>query len=664
MLKKMWIVLLALSMMLCAAACAEGVEFTLAGEGTPESPYLIATEDELAQLAAVMNDEDVYNDYNDCNYLLTADIVLNDASGFADWASNPPANVWTPIGYYHSFHGVFDGNGYTISGLYIDQPISQIEYDGYSRLMDTFGLFGNVEGEVKNLTIKNAYVYPKDVELDKGELLEVGILAGSSSGVIRNCHTEGVVIGEGGFCGGIAGYSAEVVDCSFKGELIEKAGGAVHFIGGIAGSGSNISGCSASAQIVCEEDEAKPVSHATIGGIVGICSAFGTEDVIENCAFDGEIVSGNYAGGIVGNASARSSMNIGGKTIIRSCTNSGSVTAAEDAGGIVGLVLDPDDQSEVQVDGCINRGEVKSLDTETCAAGGIVGHIDTRQAGPVVVANCINEAELRAHMPGGIVGRIMQSSGSVRIEKCINRGAIYGEGSYAAGILCHIQQWGGNWSITIDQCINEGDINTSHNAGGIVCFAFSTYDENCAMTISDCANRGNLRSAGTNNYMGGILGVDALARVPVNITGCTNEGDLEYTSDVLVDAETLSGALVTLSRTSGGIVGYVGTAPYFTINSGERSLNNIGVEDAYLNISECTSTGSFIHKEAALAADVEGELLEKWKLSGVDNVLNHFIALEGGVVGAITDQEAYSVSITDCRFENIEQAYDDWNLPH
>lgn len=186
MLKKMWIVLLALSLTLCVAACAEGVEFTLAGEGTPESPYLIATADELAQLAAVMNDEDVYIDYNDCNYLLTADIVLNDVSGFADWATNPPANVWTPIGYYHSFHGVFDGNGYTISGLYIDQPITQIEYDGYSRLIDTFGLFGNVAGEVKNLTIKNAYVYPKDVELDKGESLEVGILAGSSSGVIRN----------------------------------------------------------------------------------------------------------------------------------------------------------------------------------------------------------------------------------------------------------------------------------------------------------------------------------------------------------------------------------------------------------------------------------------------------------------------------------------------
>lgn len=663
MLKKIWIALVALCLTLCATACAEGIEFTLAGEGTPESPYLIGMADELAQFAAVMNDEEACYDYHNCHVRLTADIVLNDVSGFADWASNPPANVWTPIGYYHSFKGVFDGNGHTISGLYIDQPITEIKYDGYSRLMDTFGLFGTVGGEIKDLTIKNAYVYPKDVKIDKGESLKVGILAGSSSGVIRNCHTEGVVIGEGGSCGGIAGSGSAVIDCSFQGEIIEKAGSIVSDIGGIAGSGSNISGCSVSAQLRCEGAEDQLVPHANIGGIVGFCSAFGTEDVIENCTFDGEIVSGDHAGGIVGSASAAAFQDAVGKTIIRSCTNNGSIAAAKDAGGIVGIVSGPSRLSEVQVDGCINRGMVKSLGDEIYAVGGIVGYIDTCYEGLVVTSNCINEAELRDHMPGGIVGRLMQQKGHVRIEKCTNRGAIYGEGAYAAGILCHIQQWGGDWKIEIDQCVNEGDIYASDNAGGIVCFAFSTYDENCSMTISDCVNRGNLRSEGINNYMGGILGVDALARVPVSITGCTNEGDLEYTSEVLVDAETLSSALITLSRTSGGIVGYVGTAPYLSVNSGERTLNNIGVEEAYLNIIGCSSTGNFIHKEAALAADVDEELLEKWEKSGVDNALNYFVALEGGIVGTIADEEAYSVSIENCHFENVERAYDDWNLP-
>ena len=443
--KKIWTILLLLCFALCVETCAEGFEFTLAGEGTAENPYLIASAEDLMQFASVMNDEKQYIDYYDCHLRLAADIVLNDCSDFDGWSENPPENVWTPIGYYHGFKGVFDGNGHTVSGLYIDQPITEIEYDGYSQVMDKFGLFGTVGGEVKNLTIQNAFVCPKDVRLDKGESLNVGILAGSSSGVIRNCRVEGVVICEGGDCGGIVGSGSEIIDCSFQGKIIEKAGGKVNHIGGIAGSGSNIRGCTVSAQIICEEMEDKRNPHATIGGIAGICQAFGRDDVIEDCTFDGEIMSGDYAGGIVGLAGAGSFQDVGGKTIIRNCTNNGSITAMEDAGGIVG---------------------------------------------------------------------------------------------------------------------------------------------------------------------------------------------------------------------------YVGTAPYFTLNSGERTLDNINVEDAYLSITNCASTGRFIHKDARFADDVSENLLEKWRLSGVQNPLNYFIALEGGILGTISDQEAYSVSIADCRFENIERAYDDWNLPH
>ena len=531
--------------------------------------------------------------------------------------------------------------------------------------MDKFGLFGKVDGEIKNLTVENAYVHPKHAEVE-GASISAGIVAGSSSGIIRGCTVEGIVICEGYNYGGIVGSGGdEISDCTFTGKIIEKTGSSVGNIGGIAGSGGNIiRNCSVSAQIICEEAGDQNLVCANIGGIAGIHSSFGSGQVIENCIFDGEILSGNYAGGIVGHAGAGSFEDVGGKTSIRGCINNGSITATEDAGGIVGLVLHPDDLSEVLVDGCINRGQVRSLAAEVCAVGGIVGHIDTRKDGPVIITGCTNEAELRATMPGGIVGRLMQSRGNVRIEKCTNKGAIIGEGSYAGGILCHIQQWGGNGNIVIDQCVNEADITASHNAGGIVCFAYSVGNETgCSMTISNCANRGNLCSEGVNSYMGGILGVDTLAYVPVSITGCTNEGDLEYTSEVLVDAETLSGALITLSRTSGGIVGYVGTAPYITVNSGERKLNNINVNDAFLNIANCSSTGKFIHKEAAFADEVDEALLEKWKQSGVGNVLDFFIALEGGIIGTVADEEAYSVKITDCTFESAEHAIDDW-IPH
>lgn len=660
MLKKLLLAALALCLALCAAAYAEGSEFTLAGEGTAESPYLIGNVEELMQLAAMINDDELFDDYYDSHYQLTADIALNDCASFDAWDENPPENIWTPIGYYHSFDGVFDGNGHVISGLYINQAVSK---DRNDHVMDKFGLFGNNGGEIRNLTIANAYVHPKDAEVE-GASISGGILAGSTSArsIISGCVIEGIVICEGYEYGGIVGSgSGEIADCSFTGKMIEKSGSYTSSIGGIAGSGCDIRNCSVFAQIICEEAGAESVSCANIGGIAGNLSP---DDCIENCTFEGEIISGDYAGGIVGLASGLGVGDTSAKAVIRNCTNNGSITAAEDAGGIVGHVLHTFHDNEVWVEGCTNNGDIHTLDSDgVCAVGGIVGYILTEEEDSyVTITGCTNEAELAANMPGGIVGRIMQNGGNLRVEKCTNKGAITGEGSYAAGILCHIQQWGGNWNIAINSCINEGDITTNANAGGIVCFAYSVGNEpDCALTISDCINRGNLTSGGINNYMGGILGVDALAHVPANISNCINEGNLEYSRDVLVNAETLSGALVTLSRTSGGIVGYVGSAPYITVNSGERTLDNINGDEAYLCIDNCASTGKFIHKEAAFADDVDETIIESWNKSGVDNVLNYFIALEGGIIGTVADEDAYSVKISNCSYANTDREVDAWN---
>ncbi len=59
------------------------------------------------QLAAMINDDELFDDYYDSHYQLTADIALNDCASFDAWDENPPENIWTPIGYYHSFDGVF-----------------------------------------------------------------------------------------------------------------------------------------------------------------------------------------------------------------------------------------------------------------------------------------------------------------------------------------------------------------------------------------------------------------------------------------------------------------------------------------------------------------------------------------------------------------------------
>ena len=60
------------------------------------------------------------SDYKDAYYVLTADIALNDTAAFDRWETTAPAYTWMSIGFITvSFDGVFDRNGYTVSGLYI-----------------------------------------------------------------------------------------------------------------------------------------------------------------------------------------------------------------------------------------------------------------------------------------------------------------------------------------------------------------------------------------------------------------------------------------------------------------------------------------------------------------------------------------------------------------
>lgn len=91
------------------------------GTGTQADPYLIANGEQLAYLAKQVNDG---KDNFSGKYLkLTADIWLNDVRD-ANWKTNSP-NYWTAIACYSyvSFAGIFDGDGYAVFGLYVNESI-------------------------------------------------------------------------------------------------------------------------------------------------------------------------------------------------------------------------------------------------------------------------------------------------------------------------------------------------------------------------------------------------------------------------------------------------------------------------------------------------------------------------------------------------------------
>ena len=92
------------------------------------------------------------NPYSKQYFKMTANIIIN--RNVLNSNGTPNSNTssfeqWTPIGNstYNTFCGVFDGNGYSISGIY-----------AYGNDDQSTGLFGYLAGEVKNLSIDDSYI--------------------------------------------------------------------------------------------------------------------------------------------------------------------------------------------------------------------------------------------------------------------------------------------------------------------------------------------------------------------------------------------------------------------------------------------------------------------------------------------------------------------------
>jgi hypothetical protein len=136
------------------------------GEGTADDPYLISNAAEL----------DAVRGFLDSHFKLANDIDLTSyGAGYNGGAG------WSPIGKegvnpnwnMNAFKGTFDGDGHTISGLYIDNIFSGTNF---------FSLFGKVSGA----TIKNLGVTEVNINSTSQQ---TGAIAGrlETSTVIMNC---------------------------------------------------------------------------------------------------------------------------------------------------------------------------------------------------------------------------------------------------------------------------------------------------------------------------------------------------------------------------------------------------------------------------------------------------------------------------------------------
>lgn len=278
------------------------------GDGRGESgAFEIANERQLVNLSIFVN---CGMEFGGRYFKLNGNVALRGG----------PGDDWVPIGQYGAaFKGVFDGRGFNVSGLRIDDPTDAGRY---------LGLFGRVGkgGAVRNLEIRRPNI---------AGFSNVGGLAGWLGGTVSGCSvTNGIIAAFGGGrgaggAGGLVGVdSAGAITNSYA---VVNISGAVNMAGGLAGwnyAGGKVTYCYAKSSIAVIGDD--------VGGLVGRNDGASISD----CYSDGAEVSGRSdetsgiggiaVGGLVG-ANVDAS--------VARCYAMGPVSGRSSVGGLVGLKL-------------------------------------------------------------------------------------------------------------------------------------------------------------------------------------------------------------------------------------------------------------------------------------------------------------------------------------
>ena len=252
-----------------------------------ETTIYITTAQQLKRLADEVNAGDSKSDKT---YLLANDI---DLSGYPDWT---PIGTFTPNSPQANcpFSGVFDGQGYSITGLKI------------SGNEDSKGLFGYAySGAIRNVVIRNPEIEGKD---QVGAL--VGYQAYSNQG-IKNCAVIGGKIQGRSHVGGLVGYMEEspIQNCYSTCEVVATD----FYAGGIVGDHrvvASIRNCYATGNI----------SGTYSGGIVGVA-----QDV-ERCVALGQTVTGKSSNRVtdsvrISDVYAWGGMKVNGNTVTYGAAN-------------------------------------------------------------------------------------------------------------------------------------------------------------------------------------------------------------------------------------------------------------------------------------------------------------------------------------------------------
>lgn len=223
---------------------------------------------------------------------LANDISLKDVCHPADAANSVAEANWNPIGDSHPFKGIFDGNGHTVSDLYINSS-------GYN-----LGLFGQVDGaEIKNVTVQgNVTGFYDEGNSLSGQYVGLVLGVGTSNTKLENCESVGSVAGYKNV-GGIAGIvpNGGTITMCINRATVTGSGQNSEYVGGIVGYGQGFSLCANFADITSE--------GSSVGGLAGQLNPNSQGRGMSDCMNVGNVIGKQYVGGLAGECFANNNVN-------------------------------------------------------------------------------------------------------------------------------------------------------------------------------------------------------------------------------------------------------------------------------------------------------------------------------------------------------------------
>lgn len=222
---------------------------------------------------------------------LANDISLKAVCHPADAANNVAEANWNPIGGENPFKGIFDGNGHTVSDLYINSSGSNL------------GLFGYVDGaEIKNVTVQgNVTGFYEEGNEQSGQYVGLVLGVGTTKSKLENCESRGSVTGCSNV-GGIAGLVPRgTITLCINRATVTGSSQSGKYIGGIVGYGKGLSFCANYADITAE--------GSSVGGLVGYVFPDINNEGMSNCMNVGNVIGKQNVGGLAGECFAPQNTN-------------------------------------------------------------------------------------------------------------------------------------------------------------------------------------------------------------------------------------------------------------------------------------------------------------------------------------------------------------------